>query len=794
MAQPVWITPSGSLGVIPDGQFFATPIQAYDPDGGDVFFEIIAGRLPSGIQCAQNGLLTGIPKSTALIEGVPTTVYADTVSKFSARSYTKKLVNGVYVVDRVNDRTFTLTVAGLNDPIWTTPAGEIAEYLDGAQITDLQVEFTAANTDFVFVSIKSGSLPPGLSISDKGLITGVITPLPEYDPDTGEFLTSKSFSFTLEVTDGQTYDIRTFSILVYAHRALTADNIDITADNTFITADASPIFVPVILSPAPGTIGPIRNDNFFAIQFVGTEPGGGDIYYELDFDPGDSTLLPGLTLDPNTGWLYGYIPNLGITENTYNFYVRARLVSNPSIISENYAYSLVISGPVSTDITWLTPNDLGTIDNGATSMFYVRAVTAGNIPLQYQLKSGAYNSLPQGLQLLPSGNIVGRVSFDTFAVDGGTTTFDATNNSVGAASATGLTTFDMVCRFVVNAYSANGLVSVDEPFSITINRAYNKPYNNLYIQAMPPQDDRNLLASLLQNLDIFKPSLIYRPDDINFGKASDVVYYHAFGLNPESQEQYVESLYENHYWKRLTLGSIKVAQAVDSTGAVVYEVVYSEVVDDLVNAQGQSVSKQVTLPYPVTLDDSSQVETVYPNSLIDMRDQVIDVVGQQSNVLPLWMTSKQADGRVLGFTPAWVIAYTNPGQGNQLAYYIQTQFGDRLNTIDFEVDRYELDRLLTKNWDTTTQQWDPHPASYTTFDAVASVVDWQNDSSSIVQWINNDGYEIQWINGVPLGAPATTFDENSLMFIDPVDMYIGSRSGAQVYDKYLVFPKRNILE
>jgi len=37
---------------------------------------------------------------------------------------------------------------------------------------------------------------------------------------------------------------------------------------------------------------------------------------------------------------------------------------------------------------------------------------------------GVYNKLPQGLQLLPSGDIAGRVSFNTFAVDLGTTTFD----------------------------------------------------------------------------------------------------------------------------------------------------------------------------------------------------------------------------------------------------------------------------------------------------------------------------------------------------------------------------------
>jgi len=118
----------------------------------------------------------------------------------------------------------------------------------------------------------------------------------------------------------------------------------------------------------------------------------------------------------------------------------------------------------------------------------------------------------------------------------------------------------------------------------------------------------------------------------------------------------------------------------------------------LVNNSGQSVSKEVNLPFTVNGD----IATVYPNALTDMRTQVIDVVGQESNILPLWMLSKQANGSVLGFTPAWVIAYAKPGQSGQVAYNIETQFGNQLNLIDFEVDRYELDRFLTKNWNPYT--------------------------------------------------------------------------------------------
>ena len=54
------------------------------------------------------------------------------------------------------------------------------------------------------------------------------------------------------------------------------------------------------------------------------------------------------------------------------------------------------------------------------------------------------------------------------------------------------------------------------------------------------------------------------------------------------------------------------------------------------------------------------------------------------------------------------------------------------------------------------------------------------------------------IDWQPLPTVVTTetiFDEGSLQFVEPVDMYIpeGSVDGNDVYDKYLVFPKSNIL-
>lgn len=777
MAQPVWITPPGTLGTIAEGIFYQIPLQAYEPELGEtVYYELIAGNLPPGIQCEATGLIAGVPGAIANVQGVPLEVNRDVTSKFAVRAYTKKTVSGQQVVNRLADRTFTITVTGPDAPRFTTPAGTVATYFDGSQVLGLQINYTDIDPDeIIVIRLISGQLPPGLTLTTSGLISGFIAP----DISTNAPV-DFTYEFVLELTDGTNSDIRTFNIVVYNRNTMTADNTNLTSDNTFVTADVTPVRTPILLTPQ-GSIGTVQNNNFFAFQFEGIDLDGDSIGYILVLS---SDEVPGLTLDPESGWLYGYIPDLGLTENVYEFQIEVYKLDDPVYISEPYSYSLTVTGDINGEIRWLTPSNLGTIVNGATSTLYVEAVNRGGLALQYQLLSGSASSLPQGLQLLPSGDIAGRCSFNTFALDSGTTTFDVTpQNGLSRP-----TTFDLVFSFVVQVTSLNGVVNVTRTFSITVIREYQTPYNNLYVQAMPPEDDRALLNSLLQNSDVFRPDLIYRPTDLNFGVATRVIYMHAFGLNPDTLADYYSSLYENHYWKNLVLGNIQVAQARNAAGEVIYEVVYSNVKDNLLNDAGQSVSKQVNLAFPINETDSTEISVVYPNSLINMRDQVIDTVGQVGNVLPLWMLSKQANGRVLGFTPAWVIAYAKPGRGEQIAYNIRTRFGDQLNLIDFKVDRYELDALLTLNWDTATQTWDPTPPTCTTFDGTSNVIsNWTNNSLNLVNWQNNSNVNVGWYNTVT--STPTTFDGGSMQFIDPVDMY----SNSQEYDKYLVFPKRTIL-
>lgn len=939
-----------------------------------VRYQLVAGQLPAGVQITSNGLVTGVPQAVSTVQGVPTEVNEDVVSKFVIRAYTY-FADGS--VDELADRTFTLTITGNDPPVFLTPAGAFANnntatfvasfsgttmtvsslsagaislgmwvrgpgiepgttviaygtgsgttgtyvvsirqtqtstpctgvvgvYFDGDRVV-LQIEYEDNDPEeTTTVRLIGGELPPGLSLSESGLISGYIAPAtlvtetPGYDLTPSwlypyDFLVSaisRNYQFTLEVTDGKASDIRTFTIFVYNKDDASADDTFITADGTFVTADVTTDRAPFLLNAEPTDLGVVRSDNNFAYRFRGQDYDGEEFEYTIEVAQGIG-LPPGLTLDPYTGWYYGYIPDQGLVQVEYSFNIRVRarslvIVSTASgtdlittditslttrddffvgttvvfegeiigglladtvyyvtaipsdntfqvsltpggspvsltdatattlaqcvpaniAISQPYPFTLTVTGVVDSEVTWITDADLGTIKNGETSTLKVEAVNVGGRELSYRLRSGAFNELPQGLTLLPTGEIAGRVTFNTFGLDLGTTTFDV---ELGLSTGQPPTTFDSTFVFTVNAYAADtqqttyrvseitvldggigysaaptitfntpigaqavqatgtvqvaagaitgvtiteagdgytepatftltgagsgaqllvvmeatgnrDAISVFKTFTVRINRVYNLPWQNLYIVAMPPNNDREIINQLLTNQEIFVPEYIYRPTDPYFGLSQQVKYQHAFGLDPETLETYVGSLALNHYRKNLVLGPIQTAQARDANDNIIYEVVYSEIVDDLVNSAGQSVSKIVTLPYSITdpADGSTVINSVYPNSLVNMRDQVIDVVGETTVDLPLWMTSKQANGRVLGFTTAWVICYAKPGRARQIAYYISEYFGQQLNVIDFSVDRYILDNELLRNWDAAQQNWTPEP-NLTTFDRV----------------------------------------------------------------------------
>jgi hypothetical protein len=287
--------------------------------------------------------------------------------------------------------------------------------------------------------------------------------------------------------------------------------------------------------------------------------------------------------------------------------------------------------------------------------------------------------------------------------------------------------------FTIEAYSLEfPIISSTKTFTVQVLQEYSQPTDTLYIKCTPSIEDRVVLETLLNDNQLIPNDYLYRPNDIYFGKATSVIYEHAFGIYASDIQQYLAAVTRNHYWRYITLGELKTAVAKNSAGEVIYEVVYSQVIDNLINPEGISVQSMITWPRSIDLGlgpwytsitdiytsyvtvlgqnyytslSPGYVRYLYPNSLPNMRNRVAQVLGQEydSRLLPLWMTSQQSNGSTLGYTPAWVICYTKPGYSETIKNNINNNWPYTLNTINFKIDRFSVDKSSTYNYDNNTQ-------------------------------------------------------------------------------------------
>ena len=432
-------------------------------------------------------------------------------------------------------------------------------------------------------------------------------------------------------------------------------------------------------------------------------------YDESKFDQTALAIANGISLDLNSGWMSGHLPIQTVNEVNYNFEVVVYKRDYPAYLTSRL-FTLTVLGDLNNKINWITPSDLGTIENGRISDLSVSALSTLGKTLFYSLTPGAAQRLPQGTEITSGGLISGRVSFELFSLDQGTTLIDG--NAIGAAT----TTFDNTYTFTVTASDFAQSISADRTFTLRVVNRNITPYEDLYLKALPTKEQRAQFNLIVQDQSIFPLNLIYRNEDPFFGLAKDIKTLFLAGLNPSLLSEYAAAVATNHYDKRITLGKVKTAQALDSNFNVKYEVVYLEVTDDNTNALGQGPADiqypHITNPYYD--EQGTAYTTAYPNAFSNMTDAVVSTLGYANKgALPDWMTSRQANGLVLGFTRAVVLAYTIPGASNLIAYRLEKQ-NFNMNEIDFTVDRYELDNSYTANYDVTAGAF--IPSVETTFD------------------------------------------------------------------------------
>jgi hypothetical protein len=552
--------------------------------------------------------------------------------------------------------------------------------------------------------------------------------------------TIRTYSFILRLSSNLGGDTATYSITVVNQNTPVSQGgpgytinsriptILNTRPRTFVITDNDPYSGYYILPPVSPTvnafIGTIRSGEYFTFKIIGYDFDGSSLTYAYVDLPAE------LTGDTETGWITG-TPTLNSTGlSTFNFAVNVYKTDSISIVTTNFNFSYNLSNEITDTIVWSTPSDLGSIFNSTVSTFNVLAVA--DTELSYRITSG---SLPPNLILLSNGEITGRVA-------------DQPTDTLLQQNA------ETIFTFTIQAYSPlYPVVQSSKTFTVTVLQEYTQPTDTLYIKAAPSINDRNILNTLLTSETLIPEAMVYRPNDIYFGKATSIVYEHAYGIYASEIDEYLAAVTQNHYWRNITLGEIKTAVAKNSLGEIIYEVVYSEVIDNLVNPSGTSIQQEIYWPrlidlglgpwYTSITDIFTSYETVlgqdyytsltpgyaqtlYPNSLFNMRNRVGQVVGQEfdSRLLPLWMTSQQENGGTLGYTQAWVICFTKPRiivDGTALTYAefqetgltrtdylsyadliknnINNNWPYTLNQINFRIDRFSVDKSETYNYD-----------------------------------------------------------------------------------------------
>jgi hypothetical protein len=249
---PVWVSPASSLGIVQAG-FRSWTLVATDPDGGSISYS--SGNLPGWLSISGN-----------ILSGTATATLAAQNFSFTINAY-----DGSFTTPR----TFTLTVAGTNQPpVWTTPAGYLPAVITGDSY-NYQLVATDPDTPFSF-SLVAGVLPSGMSMSSSGLITGTAP------AQLGDY------NFTVALTDGE-YTI----------------NRDFT-----ITVIAVPNQAPFWNTPA-GSLGTFYSNYDMNFQLSATDPEGNSISYSVV----SGSLPSGVSMDIS-GLITGVLPIISYDPNS----------------------------------------------------------------------------------------------------------------------------------------------------------------------------------------------------------------------------------------------------------------------------------------------------------------------------------------------------------------------------------------------------------------------------------------------------------------------------------------------
>jgi len=724
MATPVWSTTAGKIATIDEQVAYSLQLEANTSDSTAITYSMIAGSLPAGMQVTTDGLLTGTPAEVA-----KRTLYTFVVRATAGTAIT--------------DRTFSLDVQGADTPTFTTAAGQLELddstsvglfwVIDGSSV-NLQMQATDTDTEAgqsLVYEIMQGELPPGVTMSSTGLISGIVQLTDDerfgvrggydgsgnddefdgtYDRTVTTKSISKNFDFIVRVSDGTSFVEQNNSIFVYSADFWRVSNTAITIDKTEMNGSALTMDLTANRRPVFRTgsdLGTFRHDNAIVVKIdvEDFDPLQGDLEYSIV----SGSLPTGVSIHINSGELYGQLARQTAVETTYTFTVRAnRTISSTLNVFTDQTFTMKVIGQIDIGIAFTTPTVIGTLKADVPSILSIEAVAEEtNRVLTYTKTSG---SLPPGITLSRQGHLIGTIDPSDFA--------DSTRAYTFTAS-------------VSDQYQS---LATSKEFTINIDIPYTQiEYGNMNGHATS-LIDQNIFYNISQDPEVNSPDYIYRPEDSNFGMKVKPDMLMMSGLEAQTLTAFQQQMEQNHAPKKLYFGNLKTAVAKEGT-TIKYEVVYLEVKDSMVNKNGLAVSSSINLrnaiakpmlgprassmnattdytEYEVTTDgglsfstsgskvryanqlsaDLGFIEKVYPNAVANMRSRMKSLGHKEWDYLPLWMKTTQAgDLAPLGYVMAVPICYCKPGT----AELVKKRIKDKallFKNISFIIDRYVISK------------------------------------------------------------------------------------------------------
>lgn len=671
-----WITPAGFLFTATESVYTSTTLLT---SGTNVTYNLLSGKLPTGLNISTTG-----------------TIYGTTEPVLNKQ--TNKFVIRAKNSSTTIDRTFSIDVQGSNKPTWTTitivsttttstlttstiegyiPLGiDSAPYALNKQYIDFQltaIATTAPDQTKInfFIGDNDGKLPPDLTLSQNGKIQGILNYFSESDVNTNSNYTStvylsKVYDFSVTATDGVENQKREFKILAIDPNLFKVDPSVLGINDPMLDLN---LLTPTVsyLQPVQfiygNDLGTVRaeNNTYIPIKIYNPAPLIGSITYTLITGTSVSTRLPkDLVLDPTTGYIYGFIPYQPAYTRNYNLTVNVTKndYATGQAVTVTNTLTLAVKGMVESTIKWVSSSSLGTLTTGEISDLSIKAAQVNsNYNIKYQQISG---TLPPGLTLLADGSIAGRIDYGT----------------------TGTYTFNVEAKDVYE------LSAIEREFTITAIDD-SKTYTEIYMRPFLPLEKRQQYSDFINNEFIFPPSFIYRYLDPNFGIQHDLKIVLEFGIEKVDIEKFVQAMESNFYRKQFYFGKLKTAIAKNQTGQTLYEIVYADAVDNMINSQNISVSQSISI----------NNEFYYPSSIDNMRLKFESIELDDSSIisvneyhLPKFMKTYQNNEYI---QPKYIkvipICYALPGYGQQIINRI------KLNGFDFKSINFDVDRIIIKN-------------------------------------------------------------------------------------------------